>query len=734
MKRILYFVILICSIFPQFVYSQITTNELPISVQRGRSVITSDNSQDVIMLQTPDMAKIQYEDSINSYIADMPQRYAVKIPVTYNISEHGKWVELNDGSKLWQLSMKAKDAKSLDLTFSKFWIPDGGKFFIFNPTTNETIGAITSEFLLGGRDNPHKFSTGIVKGDIISLEYYQPQSVEELPIIELSGVFYGYRVNNGRSSGVGFNASEYCNINVNCPQGSNWQQEKKAVTRIYVKIDNDTFWCSGALLGNTSYNFSPFLLTACVCLNGISGSLNAFDNSDASDWIFYWDYETVCAGSSTEPTPKLTHGATVISNNYINGDYALLLLMQDPKYIPNYTPYYLGWDATGNSGTEGVCIHHPCADVKKIALDYNAPVSTYVGEYNANSSGKNWKVIWDEGLTEYYSTGAPLLNNSHRVIGQLQGYDSNDCNQSYITNWFGKFSAAWSGLHACLDPIGTNSLTMDGYSYFNCTIQGPDVIEGTATYTVQGIPTGYTIQWSINNSQVSITPSGNQCTLSYNLPNSSASATLTVTIKKNGNTVTSATKQIHAYMGFSGTYNYGTGVKQINYPNPIWITLGATVHIYSSNLINATVTYSGNVSPTYYLLNSNSGTLDLGLPSINYATIVLNITSSNGHTYNLPVIATNNPPQLSVSASNGQLTVSLVSEDCRDAGFMEQAPVTGIDSWTLEVYNVVTGEKKYGTNVRDSSFTIPTVGWKPGIYSVRATIGEAVLYEKILIK
>ena len=55
MKRILYFVILICSIFPQFVYSQITTNELPISVQRGRSVITSDNSQDVIMLQTPDM-------------------------------------------------------------------------------------------------------------------------------------------------------------------------------------------------------------------------------------------------------------------------------------------------------------------------------------------------------------------------------------------------------------------------------------------------------------------------------------------------------------------------------------------------------------------------------------------------------------------------------------------------------------------------------------------------------
>lgn len=739
MKRILYFVILICSIFPQFVYSQITTNELPISVQRGRSVITSDNSQDVIMLQTPDMAKIQYEDSINSYIADMLQRCAVKIPVTYNINENGKWIELDDGGKLWQLSMKAENAKYLDLTFSKFWIPDGGKFFIFNPITDESIGAITSRYLQGNRENPHRYSTDAINGDIITLEYYQPQSVKELPVIELSGIFYGYRLLNVRTSESGFNASGSCHINVNCPQGNNWQLEKKAVARIRVKLNDVETWCSGALINNTNQDAYPFFLTASHCLGGVwDGNITNY----VSDWIFYWDYETVCAGSNIEPQHKTTVGATIVAHNLNNADFALLRLIEDPRDRNDYTPYYLGWDATGNSGVKGVGIHHPKGDVKKISVVADTPTSTYCFSTTINNSSPWWRVTWSDGVTEGGSSGSPLFNNAHRVIGQLHGgYAS--CDNINEADWYGKFSVSWTGggstnpterLSNWLDSIGTNVLTLDGFSYMNWAIQGPNVVEGSASYTLQSVPAGYTVQWSINNSQISITPSGYQCSISYNQANTSAYANLTATIKKNGNTVTSISKPIQAYMGFSGTYNYGTGIKQINYPNPIWITPGSVVHIYSPNLKNSTVTYSGSVTPTYYLLNTAGGTLDLGLPSINYATIVLNITSSNGHTYNISVIATNNPPQMSVLASNGQLTVSLVSEDCHDAGFMEQASVTGIDSWTLEVYNVVTGEKKCGMNVSDTSCSIPTVGWKPGIYSVRATIGETVLYEKILIK
>lgn len=206
-------------------FSQITTNEPPISVLKG---IVSENlytNTRIINLAVPNMVKILYEDSINSYKADMLQRCAVKIPVSINMYEYGDWIDLDDGGKLWQLSLIAKDAKSLDITFNKFWIPKGGKFFVFNPNTNETIGAVTSEYLLGNRESPHRFSTGIIKGDIITLEYYQPQSVEELPVIELSGIFYGYRVSNNKSLGFGYSGS--CNINVNCAEGADWQFEKK---------------------------------------------------------------------------------------------------------------------------------------------------------------------------------------------------------------------------------------------------------------------------------------------------------------------------------------------------------------------------------------------------------------------------------------------------------------------------------------------------------------------------
>ena len=80
-----------------------------------------------------------------------------------------------------------------------------------------------------------------------------------------------------------------------------------------------------------------------------------------------------------------------------------------------------------------------------------------------------------------------------------------------------------------------------------------------------------------------------------------------------------------------------------------------------------------------------------------------------------------------------QIPLICPAEDS-DATSMTQKTITGISQWTLEVYNTITAEKKCGVNVGGSSCSIPTVGWNPGIYSVRATIGGAVLYEKILIK
>lgn len=54
--------------------------------------------------------------------------------------------------------------------------------------------------------------------------------------------------------------------------------------------------------------------------------------------------------------------------------------------------------------------------------------------------------------------------------------------------------------------------------------------------------------------------------------------------------------------------------------------------------------------------------------------------------------------------------------------------------WTLESYNATTGDKVFQTKVEDSSYTIDTTGWKPGVYVVRGIVGGKVFSEKVVVK
>lgn len=523
------------------------------------------------------MVKILYEDSINSYKADMLQRCAVKIPVSINMYEYGDWIDLDDGGKLWQLSLIAKDAKSLDITFNKFWIPKGGKFFVFNPNTNETIGAVTSEYLLGNRESPHRFSTGIIKGDIITLEYYQPQSVEELPVIELSGIFYGYRVSNNKSLGFGYSGS--CNINVNCAEGADWQFEKKAVARIYIKLTNDAGWCTGSLLNNTNNDFSPLFLTANHCLVGASETKDAITNPDASDWIFYWDYETECSGSNSEPQSKTTVGAVIKANNNYYSDFALLRLIQDPRNLSGFTPQYLGWDVSGNSGYQGACIQHPKGDVKKISIVANTPTSTDYLNYFINTAGDSWRVTWEDGVTEPGSSGAPLFNSTHSVIGQLHGGNSS-CDNPTGSDWYGKLSLSWTGngntdsrrrLIDWLDPNNTG-ITIQPSS-FDINIFGENKIYNSNVYTTFSMSNGYSVNWSLSGGNASCytvhnnTPSTNQCTVtlkdSVDFVNTN-DLVLNAQIKYGSTVITTVTKPLTPVYIYGPTVPYSTEMYEVN--------------------------------------------------------------------------------------------------------------------------------------------------------------------------
>ncbi|OJV37513.1 MAG: hypothetical protein BGO29_03455 [Bacteroidales bacterium 36-12] len=378
MKRINNIVVLVATIFSMTsLFAQITTNELPPSFSKSVRTQT-----DYVFLIPPNMIKILAEDNINDTIPGILRRVAVAIPVLLTAEENGIWSTFSNGDLFWTLSIKVENAQSLDLVFNKFWLPESGRLFIYNKQTRQTIGAVTSEYLQGSKNIPADFSTELILGDELTLEYYQSSTIKEKPVINISKVYYGYRdVDKYNENTRGFGDSGNCQVNINCQEGQNWQNEKEAVARIYVKLPASAGWCSGSLVNNTANNYAPLFLTANHCF---SGYFDAINNPNLSQWIFYWNYEfSGCVNQGIQPVLRSTTGALVTANNNIS-DFALLQLIQDPRNLQGFEPYYLGWDRSGNAGTGGVGIHHPRGDVKKIAT------LNYPSNNNWNGNNNFW--------------------------------------------------------------------------------------------------------------------------------------------------------------------------------------------------------------------------------------------------------------------------------------------------------------------------------------------------------
>ena len=254
-------------------------------------------------------------------------------------------------------------------------------------------------------------------------------------------------------------------------------------------------------------------------------------------------------------------------------------------------------------------------------------------------------------------------------------------------------------------------------------IVGPETISTSGTYYISNLPSGVTVEWSLSNNYYNQNclqqnyPAQNQCTItrssSYNMLN----ATLTATVKYNGTTVQTLTKTgINAYSGFVGTYTSSFGSGQYTAPNPIFTASNSLVTIYSTKLIGATLTRSGDITPTYWMHTGNK--LEVGIPSTG-GTLVVNVSCQNGESYTIPIIRSTLPYGMNVNFNGESLTITLDESASED------------QNWLLEIANVVTGEKAITKNATGNSVSLNTSGWKQGLYAVRVTIGKEVLTEKI---
>lgn len=416
-------------------YAQISHGGKPFSLFNK----TSTTKIPTYITPPVDIQQLKNEDVITDQYKDIPWRFGTVIPVNLNLTNAGSWDTLSNGDRLWRLIIKSPSAKTININYSAFYLPENSTFFVYSKS--DILGSFTH--INNKADG--KFATSLIKGDQVILEYYEPKNQAEKGVIQLSSIIHGYR--NLLDKAGGFGNSGSCNINATCDT-TIWGDEIRSAVMILTASNSRL--CSGALINNAREDGTPYVLTANHC-------------NPATNNIFMFNYmSSSCSSNNDGIITQTISGCTLIASD-TPSDFNLVKLSSAPP--ANYKVFYAGWSNINVAPNNTTVIHHPSGDIKKISHDLEQAEES--GYY---SSGINhWKIIdWNTGSTEGGSSGAPFFDQNHRIIGQLHGGNASCANDLF--DFCGKFSYSWNTntdtlqqLKYWLDPDNTGTTFLDGY-------------------------------------------------------------------------------------------------------------------------------------------------------------------------------------------------------------------------------------------------------------------------------
>ncbi|MDW8419490.1 MAG: T9SS type A sorting domain-containing protein [Chitinophagales bacterium] len=415
-----------------------------------------------VVLTPPDLSEIALSDSLRELQGALPL-FSRNIPCRLSLHTHFAREVTNEGA-VYRVKIRAAGAKGLVLLLEKLYIPPNGTLHVYTPDHRVLIGAYTNE----NTPSLRAFNAGVLPGDEAVLEFFEPHVSAGEGVLHINEVGYAYRWVDWLEPAQGGGGSSYCQVNVACSEGNNWQDQQRSVARIIVVVSGGQGYCTGALVNNQLQNCIPYFLTAQHCILGSSPS-------EFSQYIFYFNYQASQCNGISGPTSQIINGCTKIADSNDNGgdngsDFALLKLSSTPPL--QYNVFYAGWNVGTAAPQSGVCIHHPNGDIKKIST-YTTPPGTIAW---GTMPGSHWNVTWSatvngHGVTEPGSSGAPLFNQNGLIVGTLTGGDSY-CNTPTNPDQFGKMSKHWTAngnaniyqLKPWLDPNNTGITLLYGTS------------------------------------------------------------------------------------------------------------------------------------------------------------------------------------------------------------------------------------------------------------------------------
>ena len=403
-----------------------------------------------------------------------PYRYGRALDTRYTSARDGTWERLPSGAWLWRLRLTSQEAVSMSVGFSAFELPEGAALYAHGPGDAPTHGPYTAADATAGQH-----WTPLVQGDRIILELEVPAGQRSAVTLTVGHVVHGYRPLPGRSSDAAPKSGS-CNLDVACEEADPWREQVRSVARYTFEENGSTFFCSGALVNNTAEDKTPYFLTAEHCVS---------TPEQAASMVFYWNYQNrTCRAlgspengmeTSDDPGDQTSSGAVLRarSGNWhgsgqISGAPDLALVEIDDVIPPSYDVYFSGWDRAYTATAEGVSIHHPSGDGKRISFDRD---STRITGFGTPGNTTHLRVgNWETGTTEGGSSGGPLFNDDQHIVGVLSGGRAGcggggGTNDNDRPDWYGRLAPGFAEgdyndatLADVLDPLSTGTRTLDG--------------------------------------------------------------------------------------------------------------------------------------------------------------------------------------------------------------------------------------------------------------------------------
>jgi len=389
-------------------------------------------------------------------------RFAYKFMTNYNRSNSGMTFTLPDGTTVWRLGIRSQGALSLNVLFTEFELPVGGRLFLYNSDQTHILGAF---------NHLNNSELGIlpvspVYGEELVIEYQEPPGTLFSGKLTVGEVNHAYRYLRGREPGHNQDAFS-CMDPVACFSADDPLIEESERSVVLIMINGDTA-CSGVMINNTSGNGKPYLLTASHCIN------RNFLITDPEQYavmagsiVCFFNYNSPICNPEFRGTEEMSVSSTKYLALNDSHDMALLELLEVPPIY--YQPYYAGWDLSETQPSPFFAIHHPSGSVKRLNwFDGELSLATFKTIGASFSKDAHWFVNqWTSGCTHGGSSGSPLFNMRGKIVGALSGGFSS-CSTP-TRDYYYALSKAWEPeeekdrqLKYWLDPTGKDYRSCDG--------------------------------------------------------------------------------------------------------------------------------------------------------------------------------------------------------------------------------------------------------------------------------